>query len=245
MRKTGRQTCLLQLAITSSFLAFLIIVNVKSLATQLRITSETVTSTVSGVTWVEYYPEWFFQILAFLTVVTLVGLTITAARLFGKPYPTLSHIASRKTSLVSIFFLNVLFLGTSHVLSYPPFPFYRLYNVAMAGLCTFFGMDLQEFYDFSSFLLVLLLIVSVSARYRHTGAKTEALAVAQILSLTILPLELEIFAFDRSEWSLHFAQFQASYNIVPWFTNADLFFAASSVFALTLVIPWAEQWTRH
>ena len=235
---TVRKKYLLQLAISSSFLVFVVFMYVASNAIQQRIMSETMTSTVNGVTWVEYFPKWFFQILAFLGVVTLVGLTISVARLFGRPYPTLNQVASWKTSHVSVLLLNVLFRGSSHVLSYPPFAFYQAYNAAISGLCTFFGMGLQEFYDFSSLLLVLILVVSISARYRHGGAKTATLAVGQALSLAIVPLGLEIFAFDTPEWNLHVAQLQATYNLFPWFTNADLFFLSLTLFTTTTFLKW-------
>lgn len=207
-----------------------------SYVTQQRMMSETMTSTINGVTWVEYFPEWFFQSLAFLVVVTLVGSIISVARFFGRQYPSLNQIASWKTSLVSIFLLNVLFLGTSHVLSYPPFPFYQTFNAAIAGLYTFFGMGLQEFYDFSSLLLVVLLAVSVLARFRHAGAKAGALAVSQVLSLAILPLGLEIYAFDPSEWNLHVAQVQTTYNLLPWLTNADLFYSVVALLVASTLI---------
>lgn len=217
-------------------MVFLAMVYVASSATQQRIMSETMTPTANGVTWVQYYPEWFFQILALLVVATLIGWTTTVARFFGKPYPNRSQLASRKTTLISILLLNVLFLGTSHAISYPPFPFYQTYSAVIGDVCTFFGVGLQQFYDFSSFLLVALLIISVSARYRHAGAETRALAVSQLLSLTTMPLGVEILAFDRSEWYLHVTQFQADYNVIAWFTNADLFYSVVALFVASTLI---------
>lgn len=241
MTDTRRRAHLLQLVSSSAFLVFITIVYAMAVEAQRRVMVGTMTSIAGGVTWVEYYPEWFFQVLALLGVTTLVILSLTVTRLLGKPYPNQGQLASWKTSLVTIFLLNVLFLGTSHVISYPPFPLHGAYNATVALLCGIFGLGLQQFYDLASALLVAITAVSAFLRYRRLGLGGMLLKVAQVVSLIMLPLGLEIFAFDNLEWDLHVTQFQAAYGIIPWFTNADLFFTSLLLFVsatiLTMALP--------
>lgn len=235
MPLANRKTYFLRLIWSGSFLAFILVVDAISIETQRRVMQGTMMSIAGGVTWIEYYPEWFFQALALLATAAVVILLLTVARLLGKPYPGLDQFASWKTSLISVSLLNVLFLGTSHVLSYPPFPLHQAYNTTLAYLCMLFGLQLQQFYDLASVFLITITVASVLLRYRGLGLGRRLLKVLQIVSLVMLPLGLEIFAFDNIEWNLHVAQFQDAYGIIPWFTNADLFFTSLFLFVLVTV----------
>ncbi|MDG6934734.1 MAG: hypothetical protein JRN68_08545 [Nitrososphaerota archaeon] len=231
---------LLPVLVSSLFLFFLITIYEIASQAQAEDTARTLVSTANGLQWTQLYPNWFFQVLMALVTMMAVGLAILVARYFGKSFwPSRNQLASRRTYLASILLLNILFLGTSHVLSYPPFPFYQTYNIIIAQLCSLFWMGLQEFYDFFSLLLALLLILSTSSRYQNLGAKKAFLNVAQVFSLALLPLGLEIFAFDHSEWNLHVTQFQADYGIFPWFTNADLFFVSTVMFVAVTLLKWS------
>lgn len=238
MSTVDSKTHLLQFVTLSCLLFFVAVVYTSSVVFQQKIISATITSTAKGVTYAEYYPGWFFRVLALLQVVVIASWTVALARILGKSYPTLDQFVSRKVSLILVFLLNILFLGTSHALSYPPFPFYQTYNAIIAALCAFSGLGLQSFYDFASSLLLAATIASASLRYRDLGLEGGLRKVAQVVSLALMPLGVEIFVFDNSEWNLHVTQFQATYNMLPWFTNADLFFVTITLFLTATLSGW-------
>lgn len=77
MNRERNSIYLLQLAASGLFLGFLAIIYVLSNEIQQKAMSETMTSVSNGVTWVEYYPEWFFQLLYILVIATLTGMILT------------------------------------------------------------------------------------------------------------------------------------------------------------------------
>lgn len=237
-RESSPNLNLLQVLILGFLFVFLAGIYVYSNMIQQEVASRTLSSVMNLSTWVVYYPESFFQLLSMFTLTTLVGFLISLASYFKSAYPNWSQLASKKSIITWIFLLNILFLGTSHVLSYPPFPFFEAYNTVVGLMCSYFGLGLQQFYDYSSSVLVAILGLSATLRYHSLGLKGAFVCVTQILSLTFIPLGLEIFTFDHAEWGLHVTQFQAEYNVIPWFTNADLFFVSLFSFCCLTALRW-------
>ncbi len=85
---------------------------------------------------------------------------------------------------------------------------------------------MQGFYDCASIVLTLMMLALASFGLAGDGPFQTGLKVTRLCCVAFLPLGIEVAAFDRPEWNLHFAAFQASYGIAPWFTNADLFTSA-------------------
>ena len=148
----------------------------------------------------------------------------------------------RSAWFVPVLLLNVLFLGTSHVLSRLPIAYWALYEDLMAYLSRPFGGDIQSLYDFSSALLIIAMLILAYLAFRQSGAKEGVLRALQVGSVSLLPLGTEVFFFDHSEWTDSVTRFQIQYGIVPWFTNADLFALALVLTSLTtfLTIRWGE-----
>lgn len=137
---------------------------------------------------------------------------------------------------VPAFLLNILFLGTSHVLSRFPIQYWALYVYITVNLSLPFNGDVQAFYDMASSVLAILMISLSLLAFRRQGLRVAIVRTLQICSVSFLPLGIEIFFFDHSEWNLHVTEFQASYNLVPWFTNADLFFTMLLLFGTTALL---------
>lgn len=136
-------------------------------------------------------------------------------------------------------FLNVLFLGTSHLLAHLPYSYWLLYVSVVIHVQLFFHLSVQQYYDYASMLLTVMLLFLAYAGFNDRGQFRALLKTAQIVSATFIPLGLEILGFDNPEWGIHVTQFQVDHNIMPWFTNADLFAAAVSIFIVTLFL---ELW---
>ncbi|MDG6921422.1 MAG: hypothetical protein JRN59_07830 [Nitrososphaerota archaeon] len=150
------------------------------------------------------------------------------------------RLAFRKAAwFIPAFFLNVLFLGTSHGLIHLPYSYWLLYASVVIHIQLFFHLSVQQYYDYASILLTVTLLLLAYVGFNDRGKFRAFLKVGQILSATFIPLGLEILAFDSSEWNIHMIQFQVDHNIVPWFTNADLFALVVSVCITAVAL---EQW---
>ena len=133
--------------------------------------------------------------------------------------------------------LNVLFMGTSHVVSHFPIQYWALYAFLTAKLAIlFFSGDIQTFYDAASFMLTLTMVVLGYLAFRGDGARNTALKVLQLCSASFLPLGIEIFLFDTAEWNMNFASFQRQYGIFPGFTNQDLFVTVLSLLVASVAL---------
>lgn len=143
---------------------------------------------------------------------------------------------TRAAWFVPAFFLNVLFLGTSHAMRHLPLPYWEMYAYLTAKSSLAFGGNVQEFYDIASLVLSVALVVLSYWAFRDRGWPKATVLVLQIASLSFIPLGLEVLLFDYKEWFLHVTWVQAEYNIVPWFTNADFFFVVVAVFGMTLYL---------
>lgn len=141
---------------------------------------------------------------------------------------------------IPAFFLNVLFLGTSHGLAHLPYGYWLLYVSIVIHIQLFFHLSIQQYYDYASFILTAILVPSAYFGFKDQGWRRALLKAGQILSAAIIPLGLEILVFDSSEWNVHAIQFQADYNIIPWFTNEDLFALAVGFCVATIAI---ERWS--
>ncbi len=145
----------------------------------------------------------------------------------------------RRTAwFVPAFLLNILFMGTSHVLSRLPISYWALYQDTMSYLSAPFGGDIQSLYDFASILLCLTMAGLCYTAFRRGGGETALLRTVQISSLSFLPLGVEIFLFDHSEWNLTVAKLQVEYGLFPWLTNANLFIIVLASATASSILLW-------
>ena len=106
----------------------------------------------------------------------------------------------------------------------------------IGSLSSFLHGDIQSFYDASSLLLVVSVALLAFVGFRRLGFVEALLRAAQILSLSVVPLGIEVFVFDRSEWQLAVTRFQVLYGVLPWFSNEDLLFVGIAGLAATTLL---------
>jgi hypothetical protein len=83
-------------------------------------------------------------------------------------------------------------------------------------------------FTFAVFVISLFL-------FQKSGIGIALLRAFEITSLTILPLGLEIFFLDRSEFNIHASAIQRLAGMA-WFTNADVLFLSSAILGMALSV---------
>ena len=71
--------------------------------------------------------------------------------------------------------------------------------------------------------------------FQKRGIRVALLRAFEITSLTILPLGLEIFFFDRLEFNIHASDIQVLTGMA-WFTNADVLYLSSVILGIALLV---------
>lgn len=137
---------------------------------------------------------------------------------------------------VPCFLLNILFLGTSHALSYLPISYWAMYQDTMSFLSIPLGNEIQTLYDVASLALTVALLLLSFVAFRECGIKNALLRMVQIGSLSFLPLGAEVLLFDHTEWNLNVAQLQVKFGLIPWFSNADLFLLSLGLAAVSSIL---------
>jgi hypothetical protein len=88
------------------------------------------------------------------------------------------------------------------------------------------------YYDFLALSMLLYLTVHISKRYSLSRA-------IQLVSFLTLIEPAEIYLTERDIFYTHVTMSQVYLNVIPWFTNEDLFVLALTVFAL--VTTWISK----
>ena len=83
-------------------------------------------------------------------------------------------------------------------------------------------------FTFTVFVISLFL-------FRRSGIGVALLRGFEITSLTILPLGIEIFFFDRLQFNIHASDIQVLAGMA-WFTSADVLFLTSAVLGMALLV---------
>lgn len=93
-------------------------------------------------------------------------------------------------------------------------------------------------------VLFTLAVFAVSLfLFQRRGIRVAVLRAFEITSLTILPLGLEIFFFDRFEFDIHASDIQVLTG-VAWFTNADVLYLSSVILGIALLVEAAGYTNR-
>jgi hypothetical protein len=71
--------------------------------------------------------------------------------------------------------------------------------------------------------------------FQKSGIRVALLRAFEITSLTILPLGLEIFFFDRFEFNIHASDIQVLAGMA-WFTNADVLILSCAILGIALLV---------
>ena len=119
---------------------------------------------------------------------------------------------------------------------------------AGAGGFLFFGspssLAMRYFIDAEVILITLaVFVVSLFLFQKKSGFGVALLRAFEITSLSILPLGIEIFFFDRFEYNVHASDLQVLGG-VAWFTNADVLGVSSVILGITILIEVARYANR-
>ena len=159
--------------------------------------------------------------------------------------------------IVSIFLLNLYFAWTSHTIDgYPGIKTevvkFARYQMQLFGVSSYFiaygtSFCLQQgtscslivathsFIDVECISLICVVFVSTFLLFYRKGfAKRSIIRALQIGSLSVTPLGIEIYIFDRSEFFIH-ASFITERDL-SWFSNADLLLLSIFVFVAATVL---------
>jgi hypothetical protein len=103
----------------------------------------------------------------------------------------------------------------------------------------FFGspnsLAMKYLIDTEVVLFTLAVFVISIFLFRKRGMGVALLRAFEITSLTILPLGLEIFFFDRLEFNIHASDIQVLAG-TAWFTNADVLYLTSAILGVALLV---------
>jgi hypothetical protein len=103
----------------------------------------------------------------------------------------------------------------------------------------FFGspnsLAMKYLIDTEVILFTFAVFVISLSLFQKRGIGVALLRAFEITSLTILPLGLEIFFFDRFELNIHASDIQVLAG-TAWFTNADVLFLSSAILGGTLLV---------
>jgi len=97
------------------------------------------------------------------------------------------------------------------------------------------SLAMKYFIDAEVILFTLAVFVLSLFLFRKSGIRVALLRAFEITSLTILPLGLEIFFFDRFQFNTHASDIQVVAGLA-WFTNADVLFFSSATLGILLLV---------
>jgi len=110
------------------------------------------------------------------------------------------------------------------------------------GLATWYigtkGLAVREFIDFEVVALALIVAASSFLLYLRRGAGRAFLKMLEIGSLSIMPLGIEIYFLDQSEFNIHASIIQVQTGFLPWFSNADVLYLAIATFLIAAAADW-------
>ncbi len=171
------------------------------------------------------YSEYFlfYQSLNMMYLFVKVGLVLSAIALIflpvrGRSLAHIVNITARKIVIFSATVLQVYFLWTSDALIKVGVPFkpFELGSLVIVDiLCGILAISLLTFSYISTHSVI---------------------ATIGNFSLVLIPLGLEVYLFNRADFGLYVISSQGYYNILTWFTNADLLVLSSVMFASCLIL---------
>ena len=166
--------------------------------------------------------------------------------------------AAKLAFAVSLLALNFYFVWSSYLLRWLSPSLYVSVNRAIRSqdIALFQGLHLDTLFyssevyytqivaDFEALLLLFVLIASTAYLSRRGGPGRSLLRTLQISSICFVAFGVELAIFDNSEFYIHFTDAQLAYNIIPWFSNADMFLSALAIFGSTTLLI-NPSWRRN
>lgn len=90
--------------------------------------------------------------------------------------------------------------------------------------------------DFEVLALFLIMVVSAFRLSRSRGLGAAVLRSTQVSAVSLVVFEAELAFLDCKEFFIHMTDFQTSFNIIPWFTNADMLLCAFAVLSVSTLL---------
>jgi len=97
------------------------------------------------------------------------------------------------------------------------------------------SLAMKYLIDIEVILFTLAVFAISLSLSQKKGIGVALLRAFEITSLTVLPLGLEIFLFDRFEFNVHASDIQALTG-TAWFTNADVLYLSSAILGIALSV---------
>lgn len=158
---------------------------------------------------------------------------------------------SIKLNLIpNLVILNLSYLATSHALPGRLFQntFVSYFVAGGSNVMPFtglvYGINSRTFWDLSTLLSLGIIGSSVFWLYAK-NPKIATLRSIQVISLILIPLGLEIYVFDNSEFNMYIASTISNNATLNWFTNADLLWTSLIVFAIVTAFNTAARLTKE
>jgi len=150
----------------------------------------------------------------------LAGLTHFSTSIYRK-FPRV-HLT---VPLVSAFVLvNLFFLWSTQTIGFIPNRTLAQYVYDIPNTIY------QVFGNYTDYVALTSLILGVILSYLFFR---NVIKITLVASLALIPVGPEAYFFNNSVyWNLHVTSVQVAYNFLVWFTNADLFFSALSLFSI-------------
>lgn len=106
------------------------------------------------------------------------------------------------------------------------------------------SLAMKYFIDAEVILFTIAVFVVSLFLFQKSGIRVALLRAFEITSLAILPLGLEIFFFDRSQFNTHASDIQTLEGLA-WFTNADVLYLTSAILGMTLLVEAVRYTNRR
>ena len=116
---------------------------------------------------------------------------------------------------------------------------------AVRGACSIQDVAVRQFIDYEVLALIGVAGVSAFLLYRREGSARALAKALRLISLSTIPLGLEILIFDANEFGTHVSVVQQTQGFLSWFSNEDLFLLCVSVFLATSAFSMSDAgWER-
>ena len=96
-------------------------------------------------------------------------------------------------------------------------------------------LEMKLFIDSEVIVFIVATFVISLLLFWRKGFWTALLRSIEITSVSILPLGIEIYLYDRSQFNIHASDIQVKMGLA-WFTNADLLYLTSTIVVATMLI---------
>jgi len=160
--------------------------------------------------------------------------------------------------LISVFLSNLFYAWTSQALArFPPLndriPTFANQLMSLSGTASYFDqtasafcysvgdgclvqqLAVREFIDCEILVLLGVIGATTFLLYAGKGLGRATAKMLQVASLSVMPLGLEVLAFDRREFWVHVSAAQVTTGFLTWFSNADLLGLSVAVFIISTV----------